>query len=230
MARSNHLAQIGFDFATLAAETLLALARVVGQTRARLRAQAAVGAGFSLAGAGASAVLDIGRIDDGIHQIQFHALHFELRQASVKGAGDVDTGAETDVLAIPSADKETGVEVESARGAGRLSAHLRPVVDEQNTVAEAAICRYLNPLAGSYFAIAPQNGWTRSGIESELDPLVFDGQRRKIALSLFSLSAIGQQRILDLPRLDPHRHPHPAFFHAKRNHEEEERTRKIIGK
>ncbi len=69
LAWSDHLAQIGFDLAVLPAETFFALASVVGQTSASLRTETAVGAGLPLASAGSSAILHVGRVDDGIDQV-----------------------------------------------------------------------------------------------------------------------------------------------------------------
>jgi hypothetical protein len=69
LTRPDHLAQIGFDLAVLPAETFFTLARVISQTSASLRTEASVGAGLALASAGTSAVLHVGRIDDGIDQV-----------------------------------------------------------------------------------------------------------------------------------------------------------------
>ena len=50
---------------------------------------------------------------------------------------------------------------------------------------------------------------TGTGIEAEFDPLVFDGQRGEIALTIVRLSAVDQQTIFDLTRFDADRHLHP---------------------
>lgn len=132
------MAQIGFNFATPTAEALFALTCVIGQAGARLRAQSAVVTRFPLARTGSPTVVHIGRIDNGIDEIQFHALHLKLlisredsklliddqignlsrtvashylRETSVERVGDVHARIETDVLTIPSANEEASVQI-----------------------------------------------------------------------------------------------------------------------
>lgn len=83
-----------------------------------------------------------------------------LREAAVERVGDVHAGIDAHVLPIPAADVEARVQVESAGGSGRSAAHLRRLVQDKYTVAETAICRYVNPLSGSNFAVASQDGRT----------------------------------------------------------------------
>lgn len=79
LARSDHLAEVGFHFAIAARESFLTGASVVSQSRTCFRTKAAIVARLSLASAGLTTIFHISRIDDGIDEIQFHSVHLELR-------------------------------------------------------------------------------------------------------------------------------------------------------
>lgn len=138
---------------------MVAFADKVAETGADFAAGATIQARLPLTSANAAAVLDVGRIDDGIDQIQVHALHLELRDAPVEGRALVDAGVQSNFVVVPSSDVEARVEVETARGAGRLTANFSAVVvDNQQAIAEAPIRRDLYPLTGADLLVAPQNG------------------------------------------------------------------------